>query len=151
VTDQIKKKKLVGFIAFSSLVPSFLATPSPSRNSFLGFKEREIPAMRLFMIPLSRTASMMHCHSTHTPSSASYLNRSTAWAGNKWEGLSAAKPETMKYKLHGAGSRMLEKLEHQEIFLKEVPPKEDITITTMVRAIVIIIIILFCHRSRSYG
>ncbi|KAK3828103.1 MAG: mitochondrial K+-H+ exchange-related-domain-containing protein [Benniella sp.] len=88
--------------------------------------------MRLFMIPLSRTASMMHCHSTHTPSSASYLNRSTAWAGNKWEGLSAAKPETMKYKLHGAGSRMLEKLEHQEIFLKEVPPKEDMTITTMV-------------------
>ncbi|KAF9360445.1 hypothetical protein BGX34_007769 [Mortierella sp. NVP85] len=64
---------------------------------------------------------MMHCHSTHTPSSASYLNRSTAWAGNKWESLSTAKPETMKYKLHGAGSRMLEKLEHQEIFLKEVP------------------------------
>ncbi|KAG0219331.1 hypothetical protein BGX31_011349 [Mortierella sp. GBA43] len=38
----------------------------------------------------------------------------------------------MKYKLYGAGSKMLEKLEHQETFLKEVPPKEDVTITTMV-------------------
>ncbi|KAG0301904.1 hypothetical protein BGZ98_007955 [Dissophora globulifera] len=38
----------------------------------------------------------------------------------------------MKKKLHGAGTRMLEKLEHRETFFKEIPAKEDATITTMV-------------------
>lgn len=42
----------------------------------------------------------------------------------------------MKRKLYGAGSKMLEKIEHQEVFLKGIPAKEDIpdsTAKTMVR------------------
>jgi hypothetical protein len=39
----------------------------------------------------------------------------------------------MKRKLYSAGSTMLEKIEHRETFFKEVPAKEDVTITTMVR------------------
>ncbi|KAF9348897.1 hypothetical protein BGX26_012740 [Mortierella sp. AD094] len=38
----------------------------------------------------------------------------------------------MKIKLYTAGTTMLEKLEHHETFLKEVPAKKDVTITTMV-------------------
>ncbi|KAF9585866.1 hypothetical protein BGW38_000335 [Lunasporangiospora selenospora] len=38
----------------------------------------------------------------------------------------------MKRKLYGAGSKMLEKLEHQETFLKEVPAKEDLAKATIV-------------------
>ncbi|KAG0199059.1 hypothetical protein BGX28_007603 [Mortierella sp. GBA30] len=88
--------------------------------------------MRIFLIPLSRTAKALHCHSTLAPSSTSYLNRVTTWAGKKWEGLSRAPPDSIKTKLYGAGSRMLEKLEHKETFFKEVPSKEDATITDMV-------------------
>ncbi|KAF9330210.1 hypothetical protein BG006_006828 [Podila minutissima] len=36
----------------------------------------------------------------------------------------------MKRKLYGAGSKMLEKIEHQEVFLKGIPAKEDIPDTT---------------------
>ncbi|KAF8939494.1 hypothetical protein BGZ58_009581 [Dissophora ornata] len=38
----------------------------------------------------------------------------------------------MKQKLYGAGSRMLEKIEHHETFFKQVPAKDDVTPTTMV-------------------
>ncbi|KAG0362016.1 hypothetical protein BGZ54_008814 [Gamsiella multidivaricata] len=88
--------------------------------------------MRIFLIPLSRTTKAMHCHSTIAPSSTSYLNRTTTWAGKKWEGLGQAKPDSLKQKLYGAGTRMLEKIEHQETFLKEIPAKEDVNITTTV-------------------
>ncbi|KAF9923829.1 hypothetical protein FBU30_006113 [Linnemannia zychae] len=38
----------------------------------------------------------------------------------------------MKRKLYNAGSVVLEKIEHHETFFKEVPAKEDVTITTTV-------------------
>ncbi|KAF9105707.1 hypothetical protein BGX27_009491 [Mortierella sp. AM989] len=88
--------------------------------------------MRIFLIPVSRNAKLLHCHSTLPTNSASYINRATNWAGKKWEELGTAKPDTMKIKLYVAGTKMLQKLEHKEIFLKEVPPKGDVTITTMV-------------------
>ncbi|KAF9099851.1 hypothetical protein BGX29_006902 [Mortierella sp. GBA35] len=88
--------------------------------------------MRIFMIPLSRRAHALHCHSTLATPSASYLNRTTIWASKKWEDLSKAPPDGMKRKLYSAGSTMLEKIEHRETFFKEVPSKEDVTITTMV-------------------
>ncbi|KAF9425462.1 hypothetical protein BGZ76_003238 [Entomortierella beljakovae] len=87
--------------------------------------------MRLFFIPISRNAKLMHCHSTLPQnSSSSYINRATRWAGGKWEDLSKSKPDSMQLKLYVAGSRMLEKIEHRETFLKEVPAKEDVTITS---------------------
>ncbi|KAF9201836.1 hypothetical protein BGZ49_007955 [Haplosporangium sp. Z 27] len=88
--------------------------------------------MRIFLIPISRNAKLLHCHSTQQPNATSYINRATNWAGKKWEGLGKAKPDSMKIKLYGAGTKMLEKLEYQENFLKEIPAKEDVTITTMV-------------------
>jgi hypothetical protein len=88
--------------------------------------------MRIFLIPLSRTTKTFHCHSTLQPSSTSYLNRATSFAGKKWEQLGQAKPETFKHRLYGAGTKMLEKIEHEETFLKAVPAKEDVTINTMV-------------------
>lgn len=88
--------------------------------------------MRIFLIPLSRTARTLHCHSTSLPSSTSYLNRATTWAGKKWEELGQAKADTLKHRLHRAGTGMLEKIEHEETFLKAVPAKEDISITTTV-------------------
>ncbi|GJJ75484.1 hypothetical protein EMPS_07842 [Entomortierella parvispora] len=88
--------------------------------------------MRIFLIPLSRTTRTLHCHSTVQPSSTSYLNRATNWAGKKWEELGQAKADTMKHRLHRAGTGMLEKIEHEETFLKAVPAKEDISITTVV-------------------
>ncbi|KAF9279097.1 hypothetical protein BGZ68_008136 [Mortierella alpina] len=88
--------------------------------------------MRLFLVPLSRTARAMHCHSTIAPASTSYLNRATTWATTKWESLAQAPKDSMKLKLYGAGTRMLEKIEHHETFFKDVPAKEDATITTVV-------------------
>ncbi|KAG0009461.1 hypothetical protein BGZ80_002372 [Entomortierella chlamydospora] len=81
---------------------------------------------------MSRTAKVLHCHSTIPPNSTSYINRATNWAGRKWEELSKAKPDSMKIKLYTAGTTMMEKLDHQETFLKEVPGKRDVTITKMV-------------------
>ncbi|KAF9310883.1 hypothetical protein BG003_008008 [Podila horticola] len=72
----------------------------------------------------------MHCHSTLVPTSTSYLNRATNFASKKWEGLGQAPPDSMKRKLYGAGSKMLEKIEHQEVFLKGIPAKEDIPDST---------------------
>lgn len=86
--------------------------------------------MRIFLIPLSRTTKVMHCHSTLLPSSTSYLNRATNFASKKWERLSQAPPDGVKRKLYSAGSKILERIEHQEVFLKEVPAKEDIPDTT---------------------
>lgn len=86
--------------------------------------------MRIFLIPLSRTTKVMHCHSTLLPSSTSYLNRATNFASKKWEQLGQAPPDGMKRKLYSAGSKMLEKIEHQEVFLKGVPAKEDIPDST---------------------
>ncbi|KAF9123320.1 hypothetical protein BGW39_009105 [Mortierella sp. 14UC] len=74
----------------------------------------------------------MHCHSTLAKPSSSYLNRATVFASKKWEELSQAAPDSMKRKLYSAGTTMLEKIEHRETFFKEVPAKEDVTITTMV-------------------
>ncbi|KAG0255053.1 hypothetical protein BG011_005351 [Mortierella polycephala] len=88
--------------------------------------------MRIFLIPLSRSTKMLHCHSTLTPSATSYLNRATTWASMKWESLSQAPPDGMKRKLYVAGTRMLEKIEHQETFFKEVPSKEDAAIISTV-------------------
>ncbi|KAF9980737.1 hypothetical protein BGZ75_008037 [Mortierella antarctica] len=88
--------------------------------------------MRLFLVPLSRTARTMHCHSTIAPASTSYLNRATTWASSKWEALAQAPEDSLKLRLYGAGSRMLEKIEHQETFFKDVPSKEDATMTTLV-------------------
>ncbi|KAG0025672.1 hypothetical protein BGZ82_009900 [Podila clonocystis] len=68
----------------------------------------------------------MHCHSTLVPSSTSYLNRATNFASKKWEELGQAPPDGMKRKLYCVGSKMLEKIEHQEVFLKGIPAKEDI-------------------------
>ncbi|KAF9372628.1 hypothetical protein CPC16_002317 [Podila verticillata] len=73
----------------------------------------------------------MHCHSTLLPSSTSYLNRATNFASKKWEQLSQAPPDGVKRKLYSAGSKMLEKIEHQEVFLKGVPAKEDVPDTTI--------------------
>ncbi|KAF9413153.1 hypothetical protein BGZ94_000823, partial [Podila epigama] len=67
----------------------------------------------------------MHCHSTLVPSGTSYLNRATNFAAKKWEELDKAPAGSMKKKLHGAGSKVLEKIEHQEVFLKGVPSKTD--------------------------
>jgi hypothetical protein len=89
--------------------------------------------MRIFLVPLSRRAHALHCHSTLAKPSSSYLNRVTVFASKKWEELSQAKPDSMKRKLYSVGTTMLEKIEHRETFFKEVPAKEDITITTMVR------------------
>ncbi|KAG0090796.1 hypothetical protein BGZ93_009139 [Podila epicladia] len=72
----------------------------------------------------------MHCHSTLVPTSTSYLNRATNFASRKWDELGQAPPDGMKRKLYDAGSRMLEKIEHQEVFLKGIPAKEDIPDTT---------------------
>lgn len=94
--------------------------------------------MRIFLVPLSRRTHALHCHSTLAKPSTSYLNRATVFASKKWEGLAQAKPDSMKRKLYSAGTTMLEKIEHRETFFKEVPAKEDVTITTMVR------VILFC-------
>lgn len=94
--------------------------------------------MRIFLVPLSRRAHALHCHSTLAKPSTSYLNRATVFASKKWEELAQAKPDSMKRKLYGAGTTMLEKIEHRETFFKEVPSKEDVTITTMV------CFILFC-------
>ncbi|KAG0278707.1 hypothetical protein BGZ95_003343 [Linnemannia exigua] len=88
--------------------------------------------MRIFLIPLSRRAHALHCHSTLAKPSASYLNRVIVFASKKWEELSRAEPDSVKRKLYSAGTTMLEKIEHRETFFKEVPAKEDITITTMV-------------------
>ncbi|KAG0372339.1 hypothetical protein BGX24_000383 [Mortierella sp. AD032] len=88
--------------------------------------------MRIFLVPLSRRAQALHCHSTLAKPSSSYLNRATVFASKKWEELSQAAPDSMKMKLYGAGTTMLEKIEHRETFFKEVPAKEDITITTTV-------------------
>ncbi|KAF9905507.1 hypothetical protein EC991_001616 [Linnemannia zychae] len=88
--------------------------------------------MRIFLIPLSRTTHALHCHSTLAKPSSSYLNRATVFASRKWEELSQAAPDSMKRKLYGAGTTMLEKIEHRETFFKEVPAKEDVTITTKV-------------------
>ncbi|KAG0288591.1 hypothetical protein BGZ96_007688 [Linnemannia gamsii] len=88
--------------------------------------------MRIFLVPLSRRAHALHCHSTLAKPSSSYLNRATVFASKKWEELSQAKPDSMKRKLYSAGTTMLEKIEHRETFFKEVPAKEDVTITTMV-------------------
>ncbi|KAG0044047.1 hypothetical protein BGZ83_010717 [Gryganskiella cystojenkinii] len=88
--------------------------------------------MRIFLIPLSQTTKTFHCHSTLQPTATSYLNRATTFAGKKWEELGKAPPDGMKYRLYGAGTRMLEKIEHDEVFLKAVPAKEDVTIATKV-------------------
>ncbi|KAG0240021.1 hypothetical protein BGW41_007282 [Actinomortierella wolfii] len=81
--------------------------------------------MRIFLIPLSRATKALHCHSTLVPPPTSYLTRATSWAGKKWKELGDNPPNSAKHKVFVFGSRVLDKLPHEEYFLKAVPAKED--------------------------
>ncbi|KAF9970781.1 hypothetical protein BGZ73_006457 [Actinomortierella ambigua] len=81
--------------------------------------------MRIFLIPLSRAARTLHCHSTLAPSPTSYLTRATSWAGKKWNELGESPRDSAKHKVFVFGTRVLDKLPHEEYFLKAVPAKED--------------------------
>ncbi|KAF9168182.1 hypothetical protein DFQ26_000749 [Actinomortierella ambigua] len=81
--------------------------------------------MRIFLIPLSRATRTLHCHSTLAPPPTSYLTRATSWAGKKWSELGQSPHDSAKHKVFVFGTRVLDKLPHEEYFLKAVPAKED--------------------------
>lgn len=52
--------------------------------------------------------------------------RAVNWSSKKWESLGTAEPDTWKRKLHDRGNNLMDQLDYQEWFLKNVPSKEDI-------------------------
>lgn len=80
--------------------------------------------MRVFAIPILRNHWAYYCHSNIQ--STSRLARAVDWSSKKWDQLGSAEPNTWKRKLYDGGTRLMNQLDYQEWFLKNVPTKEDI-------------------------
>ncbi|KAI8140873.1 mitochondrial K+-H+ exchange-related-domain-containing protein [Fennellomyces sp. T-0311] len=79
--------------------------------------------MRVFAIPILRNRWAYYCHSNAPASSR--LTQAVDWSSKKWEQLGAAEPTTWKRKLYDRGNNLMNQLDYQEWFLKNVPTKED--------------------------
>ncbi|KAI9266902.1 mitochondrial K+-H+ exchange-related-domain-containing protein [Phascolomyces articulosus] len=80
--------------------------------------------MRIFAIPILRNKWAYYCHSTIP--TGSRLTKAVDWSSKKWEQLGEAEPDTLKRKLYDRGNNLMNQLDYQEWFLKNVPKKEDI-------------------------
>ncbi|KAF0396200.1 mitochondrial hydrogen/potassium transport system protein [Gigaspora margarita] len=82
--------------------------------------------MKIFAIPILRnhfTYYTFYCHGK--PKVAPYLSKITDLATKKWDQLYHADKNSWKGKLYSTGLQLLDKIDHQEYFLKSIPLKED--------------------------
>ncbi|KAL1921185.1 uncharacterized protein VTP21DRAFT_10901 [Calcarisporiella thermophila] len=79
--------------------------------------------MRIFCIPIARNHWAFYCHSTLPATSR--LSQWVAWASRKWDSLSTSEPKSFKGRVYATGNNLLDRMEHEEWFLKGVPMKED--------------------------
>ncbi|KAJ1994504.1 hypothetical protein H4R33_000210 [Dimargaris cristalligena] len=80
--------------------------------------------MRLFVVPIFKNHWGYHCQTSVLPSGR--LARWVDYASTKWEGLSAAKPNSWKFRLYTSGSNLMDKIDYHEWFLKSVPPRNPV-------------------------
>lgn len=81
-------------------------------------------SMRVFAVPILRDRWAYYCHSTLP--STSRLSRAVEWSSKKWEQLGEAEPKTWKRRLYDSGTHLMNQLDYQEWFLKNVPMKEEV-------------------------
>ena len=80
--------------------------------------------MRVFAIPILRNKWAYYCHSTIPTNSR--LTQAVDWSSKKWEQLGDAEPSSWKRKLYDRGNNLMNQVDYQEWFLKNIPRKEDI-------------------------
>ncbi|KAI9497445.1 mitochondrial K+-H+ exchange-related-domain-containing protein [Zychaea mexicana] len=80
--------------------------------------------MRVFAIPILRNKWAYYCQTTIPVNSR--LTQAVDWSSKKWEQLGEAEPTTWKRKLYDRGNNLMNQLDYQEWFLKNVPTKEAI-------------------------
>ncbi|CAG8727782.1 17989_t:CDS:2 [Cetraspora pellucida] len=80
--------------------------------------------MRIFAIPILRNHFTYFCHGK--PKRGTYLSKITDFAAKKWDQLYHAEKTSWKGKLYTTGQRLLDKIDHQEYFLKSIPLKEEV-------------------------
>ncbi|RIB07821.1 mitochondrial K+-H+ exchange-related-domain-containing protein [Gigaspora rosea] len=83
--------------------------------------------MKIFAIPILRnhfTYYTYYCHGK--PKRVTYLSKITDLATKKWDQLYHADKNSWKGKLYSTGLQLLDKIDHQEYFLKSIPLEEDV-------------------------
>ncbi|KAJ1927941.1 hypothetical protein IWQ60_002497 [Tieghemiomyces parasiticus] len=80
--------------------------------------------MRLFIVPIFQDHWGYHCQSSVRP--AGRLGRLVEYASAKWEGLAAAQHDSWRRRLYDAGTRLMDKIDYHEWFLKAVPAQSDL-------------------------
>ncbi|CAG8747210.1 1993_t:CDS:2 [Racocetra persica] len=80
--------------------------------------------MRIFAIPVLRNHFAYFCHGK--PKRGTYLSKITDFAAKKWDQLYHAEKTSWKGKLYITGQQLLDRIDHQEYFLKSIPLKEEV-------------------------
>ncbi|KAI8866720.1 hypothetical protein GQ42DRAFT_150515 [Ramicandelaber brevisporus] len=79
--------------------------------------------MRVFVLPVYRNYWALYSHSSSR--STSRLSRWVAKASGKWESLKEAPPASWKHRIYSGGTKLMDKMDHREYFLKSVPAKAE--------------------------
>ncbi|CAG8565791.1 8540_t:CDS:2 [Diversispora eburnea] len=82
--------------------------------------------MKLFALPIIRSKVAYYCYSI--PNKQTRLSKATRYATKKWDNLSQAESSSWKYKIYVNGQKLLDRMDHQEYFLKGVPLKEELKV-----------------------
>ncbi|CAG8443633.1 2574_t:CDS:2 [Dentiscutata erythropus] len=80
--------------------------------------------MKIFAIPILRNQFAYFCHGK--PKKGTYLSKITDLATKKWDQLCHAERSSWKGRLYITGQQLLDKIDHQEYFLKSIPLKEEV-------------------------
>ncbi|ORX61283.1 hypothetical protein DM01DRAFT_1118657 [Hesseltinella vesiculosa] len=80
--------------------------------------------MKFLALPIVKDRIAFYCHSTLPTSSK--ISKAIEWSSRKWNELGESQPNSWKKRIHNKGDEILKQLDHNEVFLKEIPTKEHL-------------------------